>query len=76
EIFSVFPNPANDVLTVTPKDKNKNEFKIVDVNGRLIQLIPPGYGTVKADINSLDAGIYFIELNNSKEIFRQKFVKE
>lgn len=76
EILRIFPNPAHDVIMITSKNKNKNEYRIVDVNGRVMQLISLSFGNVKAAIHSLCSGVYFIELINSKEIFRTKFVKQ
>lgn len=73
--FGLFPNPVNDVLTITSGERVKNEYKIVDINGSVVQTISMALETVKADVHLLEAGIYFIELRNSKGISRRKFVK-
>jgi hypothetical protein len=75
ENFSLFPNPTNDVLTITSNGWLENEYKIVDINGRKMQTISSMSPTIKTDIHSLKSGIYFIESKNSTGIWRKKFVK-
>jgi hypothetical protein len=75
ESFSVYPNPATDFLTITSNTQNKNEYRIVDVKGCLVHIISFGGASIKADIHSLEPGVYFIECNNLKGTFRRKFIK-
>lgn len=73
--FSLFPNPATDVLTITSAGQLKNECKIIDVNGSVVQALSVSSKKAEADIHLLEAGVYLIELTNSKGISRKKFIK-
>src|SRR6185436_1930652 len=74
-IFNLFPNPARDVLTVTPGKRMKNEYRIFDTGGSLLKVILSDAEMTEINIRSLVAGIYFIECKNSKGISRNKFIK-
>jgi len=83
-INSIFPNPANDKLSVTITGKgaeNNCTFIVYDQFGRIVlqkeQKI--NYGTSQADLNieTLEKGIYIIEIKtqDNSVISKQKFSK-
>lgn len=63
--FNIFPNPTQNVLSVTGLDAAENHaFQIFDVAGR-----PVFMGTLQGtqgsiDVSSLSAGIYVLHINN------------
>lgn len=68
--FSIFPNPANDVIIINSK-REIGEIKIFDVAGRLIRYELIKNTNAEIDIKDFNAGIYFIEIGSK----RVKFVK-
>jgi hypothetical protein len=67
--LSVYPNPANDRLTIMGIEKGE-EVQVFDMQGML--LLNEKYETA-LNVNSLSAGIYFIATQGNKCI---KFVKQ
>lgn len=72
--FSIFPNPANEVLNVQMENDIENTdyyFAIFDLSGK--QLLQ-GQLSQTIDIQSLDNGFYIIKVQNQKgdKVYRQK----
>ncbi len=63
--FNIFPNPTQNVLSVTGLDAAENHaFQIFDVAGRPV-LMGKLQGTQSSiDVSSLSAGIYVLHINN------------
>jgi transforming growth factor-beta-induced protein len=71
EAIEVYPNPATNVLNV--KDINGADYSIVNMSGQTVQS-----GTINStsiEINSLEEGTYFINLQDENNIYRSRFVK-
>jgi len=71
----VYPNPAKDVLVV----EHSNELsacEIYSLNGQMLVHKKITASQEQVDINTLQAGIYFIRLYSDKGIQTQKFIKE
>lgn len=75
--FSVFPNPATNVVTVLNKkgDLIKN-IEITDLNGRIISSL--NENTISSDIHisSLTSGIYFLKVQTENGLATTKLIKE
>ena len=77
--FSMFPNPANDLVTIR---LNANNFgnvtvNIIDLQGKLIleQHISEG-NTMELDIADLQSGLYFVKLNaNNKSLIKKLIIE-
>lgn len=69
----IYPNPASQILYVKLSQplQNVTTLKIMDVSGRelLTQSENRQQDLIQVDIASLPAGIYFISIENSREIF-------
>ena len=76
-ILSVYPNPANDILTV--KTENGIKLKIIDVLGQLIKEedLNNADKNKNIDIRNLQNGIYFLQMfDKEKLIGTAKILKE
>mgnify|MGYP003604592619 CR=1 FL=1 len=75
--FSIYPNPANDVLNISNADFQIKQVGITDINGRaiktIIQSIPSQETTI--DVSDLSAGVYFLVINTTEGKAVKKFVK-
>lgn len=80
--LTVFPNPAKDVITLnvnSSKQFNDCQLSITDVLGQNAFNkgvdLSSGDNKLNVDISGLSAGIYFVSLQNGKDIVTTKFVK-
>ena len=81
---NIFPNPAKDQVIVNHQFRNQEEtlkVKIYDNQGRIAGIIidenlKSETNSVKLDISSLSAGLYFINLQSNSEMVTTKFIKE
>lgn len=76
--ISVFPNPANgNVNLVSGKPLSDATFKMVNLAGQTVMEKKEIAGSSFVfDVSEQAAGIYFIEINNSGNISRTRFVKD
>jgi hypothetical protein len=65
----VFPNPAQDVFTITGKNISPENFNMVDPLGKTVALdiVSTSKDALTFSTNSLSSGIYFINYNNGAE---------
>jgi hypothetical protein len=62
--FLIFPNPANDVVTVATKDVEAGNILILDLSGRTVAQSAMAAGTNNHEINisNLSAGSYIVKV--------------
>ncbi len=70
----IYPNPVKNVLNINPSYNVNSTYRIIDLNGRVIQRGRILNNTI--DVNSLKSGVYLIELSDEEETFMQKFIKQ
>ncbi|MEZ4799769.1 MAG: T9SS type A sorting domain-containing protein [Flavobacteriales bacterium] len=73
--ISLYPNPASDFIVVD-KLQGKNEIRILDTSGRLIQGMIATNSTQYISLEDLSAGIYFIQIDSGTTLHTLKFVVE
>ncbi|MEO4007014.1 T9SS type A sorting domain-containing protein [Flavobacterium sp. CAU 1735] len=75
--FSVFPNPAQDVLNIAAK--NGMEIKVVqitDLNGRIVKTATaPAQTATQINIADLTTGVYFVSVRTNEGTATSKFLK-
>jgi hypothetical protein len=72
--FVVYPNPANDNITINSILSQKSEIHIYNQLG-IIQKSLTMNSIINIDMSDLPAGVYFIKVNNAGNTFTQKIVK-
>lgn len=75
--FSVFPNPANDLISFSNNENILvNGVEIVDLNGRTVKSIQLG-GVANAQINisDLSSGMYLMNISSDQGSTTKKIVK-
>ena len=67
--YQMYPNPANEILTIRLPDENNFNVSIMDVNGKEMFQIKDQSGVSSINIQQLEAGVYFVNVSNdfSKE---------
>jgi len=66
--FSLFPNPATDVIIIDLKEELiGSNFVITDNAGRIIKTGQINYASTQIDILDLSPGIYVLAINGKSE---------
>ena len=72
--FTIYPNPANNLLQVSiPLTSGVQTFKVFDILGNQIISQPVENAVTSLDISKYASGIYFISVDNTST---KKFIKE
>ncbi len=75
-VFSVFPNPTSESLTIKLIDVKKNTVvQIRNINGQLIREVVLSSSNQNISIENLPSGLYFINLNEDQSV-STKFIKQ
>jgi len=72
--FHFYPNPVKNILHFETQNQEITDFKIIDMNGRIIiDKIPQNN---QINIDKLSAGIYLLQLKTAQGAISKKFVKQ
>ena len=78
--IDVFPNPAKDNISIKFFNDNNIEnrkIKIMNLNGQLVKEIQSSaFSLLTIDVKDLNAGIYFIKIQEKDKVMVSKFVIE
>ncbi|MBR5602905.1 MAG: T9SS type A sorting domain-containing protein, partial [Bacteroidales bacterium] len=61
--FVVYPNPAEDYVMI--ESVEAAEVRIYSINGQMVSAQTISEGTNTIDVSSLNAGMYFMQVNES-----------
>jgi hypothetical protein len=71
--IKLYPNPAKDQLNIEfPADIQINQIQVFNINGSLIQQTR---AVKNVDIRILTKGVYFVEKQTNKGVYRKKMIK-
>jgi hypothetical protein len=73
---TIYPNPVKDQLNITGLPGEEKQIIITDILGKEIYRTTPLTSDFRLPTSAFQKGIYFIEINTGKEVFRKKFLKE
>ncbi len=73
DYIDVFPNPANDLITITYNNHKINSLDIVNINGQQIFSQIVNQNAIKVNVSNLSKGIYFLHMQTDKGIVARKF---
>jgi sugar lactone lactonase YvrE len=77
--IKIYPNPAKDNLIVELQGiqvLQNTSISIYNIEGQLIKQLSTKQTKSEIDIHDFPAGVYLIKINNEKESFVKKFIKE
>lgn len=73
--FTLYPNPANDVLNIqTKQDLPVNSIEVYNQLGQVVLVVTNAVNSI--DVADLASGTYFVKVNTEKGSANSKFVKE
>jgi hypothetical protein len=81
-VINIHPNPTNNILTISYHSNYINHSKIelynlLGIKQKEIEYeFIPGENSITLDVNDLSGGVYFVVVNDSKEVRKQMFIKE
>lgn len=75
EGMSLAPNPVRDLLNVS-LPVNATEMRIIGANGAIIRRFETLDQLQKIDVSDLKAGLYFLMVQTTEEVFTKRFVKQ
>lgn len=73
--FSIYPNPANDVINVSYADAI-NTVTITDLNGRIVKQVVLGVNEAQINIADLSQGVYILNATANGKSITEKIVKK
>lgn len=76
--FSVFPNPASNVINVTSSDAiGVNQIQITDLNGRVVKdVMFDGVSELQVNIGDLTTGMYMMNIMSEEGTAVKKIVRK
>jgi len=74
--YSLFPNPANNLLTILRSADNKAQIEICNIIGCIVQSFEINETETKINISKLSTGVYFLKLTDEQGSSIQRFIKE
>lgn len=74
--FKMYPNPANNVVTLnfTHKNNTEKELFIYDLNGKIIFNSKFDANEINIDISHIENGVYFIQTKSNSGIWTDKLI--
>lgn len=76
DVFSVSPNPAKDMVTITSKGGNVNLVSVYDMTGKLVLTKGSSVPTLNMNIGDLPKGVYVINVSTDKGTNVEKLIIE
>lgn len=74
--FTVYPNPADDIVYIVSNSTETVEVSLLNVNGQLVSetYIASENEKVMISVESLEPGIYFIQIRNGEDLQVRKLI--
>src|SRR5690554_608872 len=74
--FSVYPNPAKDVINVANSVDAIENVTITDMNGRVVKQVVLGVNEGQINISDLSQGVYILNATSNGKSVTEKIVKQ
>jgi hypothetical protein len=76
-VFSVYPNPATDFITVKGASAASiKAIQVVDINGRTVKSLKfDGITETQVNISDLNAGVYVVTVSSEQGVSSTKIIK-
>jgi len=74
--IQIYPNPASDYIKVVAPISENTILNIISLEGKIIKTMPLISNQNVISVKELTAGIYFIEINNSKEKKQYQIIRK
>ena len=75
-LFGIYPNPAQNTITISSKTDEDLSVKIYDINGRELMNTSIQGKQNNIDVNQLYLGVYLMKISGSDKVETIKFIKK
>lgn len=77
QAVQISPNPTNSVLNVATLDGTLvDSYNVYDMNGRIVMTGAMNAAQFNLNVESLNKGLYILEMKSDSNVFSTRFVKE
>ncbi len=76
EVFNMYPNPANDVVTIDLETENSFSFYIYNLIGKLVASKENTNEATKLNVSNYPKGTYLIKVVSGDKMFTEKLIIE
>ena len=73
-LFSIYPNPTSDYLSINSITNNPYQIHLFDTNGKLILEKVDLQQNTRIDIHNFPSGIYFIQIQQEGNTYTEKII--
>jgi hypothetical protein len=75
--FSAYPNPAQNFIKIQLDTDNRtaSTIDVINLSGATVKREKITGSNASLNLSGLSAGIYYLQVNNGGQVYRQKFVK-
>lgn len=74
--FEIYPNPANNVLTVNLNNYKNAQIQVIDITGKIVLTTNTTQTKNALDVANLTKGVYFIKIISNNQSTTKQFVKD
>ncbi|WP_303318459.1 T9SS type A sorting domain-containing protein [Flavivirga abyssicola] len=75
--ISVYPNPANEIITIQSEQRTMDQIKIVDISGRVLKKTTNEVGAIhQIDLSNISKGVYFLQITSEGKEAVKRIIKE
>jgi|GEM_PF-5565440 len=74
-LLKVYPNPANDRITIDMNGTSIKTIRLTDISGRVLSVITTEDNTSGFDLQGLAAGVYYVKVQSAEGSGVSRFVK-
>lgn len=72
--FGIYPNPANEVVSISINENSISLIEIMDISGKIIYSNQTNTGTETIDVSAWEKGVYLVRLTNDNKVSTQSLV--
>lgn len=74
--LNIFPNPANDLITITSTQSLENsKVQIYSMNGKMLLSKEIFESTIELDVTSFECGTYIVRIIQNNQTLHKRFIK-
>ena len=75
DVFKLFPNPANDKLTLLFNQPISGSLNLIDLTGKsILEISLNKEKSIELDVSSFKKGIYLVLIKTNQELYSQKLI--
>ncbi|MFC2080943.1 T9SS type A sorting domain-containing protein [Bacteroidota bacterium] len=75
ELISVYPNPVNDMLSVSiGNDMLNSRYEMIDITGKVVKRGLLSKQVNQVDVSDFNSGMYFVKMISGKKVLSESFI--